>query len=383
MVGVGRREEWLSFVKQTCDPVLTAASQRRLKQWMPVEAKEDRSPFSHLEAVARTLCGIAPWLELTLDPAIASDEELQLHARYLELARQSLAAVTDPNSDDYGNFGEFGQTLVEAAFLAQALLRAPNALWSAMNERDKGHIVEALRKARGIRPAYCNWLLFSAIIEGWFSTIGEEYDMVRIDYALRQHEAWYLGDGTYSDGPEFHWDYYNSFVIHPMMLDVMKKAEEWYDDGEAWSMRIMERARRYAEVQERMIAPDGTFPVIGRSIAYRSGAFHLLAQLSYMHLLPESVAPPQARCALLAVIKRCLEAPGTFDAGGWLTIGLHGHQPSLGEAYISTGSLYLCTAAFLPLGLPASDAFWTEPDAPWTAKRVWSGEDLPADYAKA
>ena len=203
MVGVGRREEWLSFVKQICDPVLTAASQRRLKQWMPVEAKEDRSPFSHLEAVARTLCGIAPWLELTLDPAIASDEELQLHARYLELARQSLAAVTDPNSDDYGNFGEFGQTLVEAAFLAQALLRAPNALWSAMNERDKGHIVEALRKARGIRPAYCNWLLFSAIIEGWFSTIGEEYDMVRIDYALRQHEAWYLGDGTYSDGPEF------------------------------------------------------------------------------------------------------------------------------------------------------------------------------------
>src|SRR5690606_15368247 len=121
-----------------------------------------------------------------------------------------------------------------------------NALWSAMNERDKGHIVEALRKACGIRPAYCNWLLFSAIIEGWFSTIGEEYDMVRIDYALRQHEAWYLGDGTYSDGPEFHWDYYNSFVIHPMMLDVMKKAEEWYDDGKAWSMRIMERARRYA-----------------------------------------------------------------------------------------------------------------------------------------
>ena len=33
---------------------------------------------------------------------------------------------------------------------------------------------------------------------------------------------------------------------------------------------------RYAAVQERLIAPDGTFPALGRSIAYRCGAFHLL-----------------------------------------------------------------------------------------------------------
>jgi hypothetical protein len=40
--------------------------------------------------------------------------------------------------------------------------------------------------------------------------------------------------------------------------------------------RIDERAKRYAAVQERMIGPDGTFPPIGRSLAYRCGAFHLL-----------------------------------------------------------------------------------------------------------
>lgn len=380
---IGRREEWLSYVKQICEPVLTTASERALKQRMPVEAKEDRASFSHLEAVARTLCGMAPWLELKLTAAGASDEELKLQARYLKLAQQSLAAVTDPNSSDYGSFGEFGQTLVEAAFLAQAMLRAPRALWSEMKERDKANIVNALRKVRRIRPPYCNWLLFSAIIEAWFYTIGEEYDSMRIDYALRQHEAWYVGDGTYSDGPDFHWDYYNSFVIHPMLLDVVKRAVDWVEDGENWHARIMDRAQRYAEVQERLIAPDGTFPALGRSITYRSGAFHLLAQLCYMQRLPQGVTPPQARCALLAVIKRCLDAPDTFGKDGWLTIGLHGRQPSLGESYISTGSLYLCTTAFLPLGLPGDDAFWLEPDAPWSAKRVWSGEDLAADYAKA
>ena len=44
---------------------------------------------------------------------------------------------------------------------------------------------------------------------------------MRVDYALRQHDQWYKGDGAYGDGPTFHWDYYNSFVIHPMLLDVL------------------------------------------------------------------------------------------------------------------------------------------------------------------
>ena len=44
---------------------------------------------------------------------------------------------------------------------------------------------------------------------------------------------------------------------------------------------------------------------------------------------------------------------------GWLTIGLSGHQPSLGEPYISTGSLYLCLCGLLPLGLPPDNEFWS------------------------
>jgi hypothetical protein len=82
------------------------------------------------------------------------------------------------------------------------------------------------------------------------------------------------------------------------------------------------------------------------------------------------------------VIGRTLGAGNTFDAAGWLRIGLAGHQPSLGETYISTGSLYLCTGAFLPLGLPASDPFWTGPSRPWTSQGAWTGEDAAADHAQ-
>jgi len=78
-----------------------------------------------------------------------------------------------------------------------------------------------------------------------------------------------------------------------------------------------------------------------------------------------------------------IEQPGTFDAKGWLTIGFAGHQPSIGEPYISTGSLYLCAAAWLPLGLSKSDVFWAGPAKPWTAVKIWGGEDMMADHASS
>ena len=140
---------------------------------------------------------------------------------------------------------------------------------------------------------------------------------------------------------------------------------------------VLARARRHAAVQERLIGPDGTFPAIGRSIAYRAGAFQLLAQIALRRALPEGVAPGQVRAALSAVLLRTLDAPGTFDANGWLRIGLAGHQPGVGERYISTGSLYLCATAFLPLGLPPDDPFWAQPAQPWTARLAWSGAPVP------
>ena len=84
---------------------------------------------------------------------------------------------------------------------------------------------------------------------------------------------------------------------------------------------------------------------------------------------------------MTAVIRRMMEAPGTFDKDGWLSIGFVGHQPFIGETYISTGSAYLCTAGLLPLGLPRDDPFWTLPPEDWTAKRLWGGGVAPIDHA--
>ena len=49
-----------------------------------------------------------------------------------------------------------------------------------------------------------------------------ECEMAPIEKAVNKHLEWYKGDGAYGDGPPFHWDYYNSFVIQPMLLDVVR-----------------------------------------------------------------------------------------------------------------------------------------------------------------
>ena len=159
-----------------------------------------------------------------------------------------------------------------------------------------------------------------------------------------------------------------------MMLQVMETISKVSKSWASLLADALTRAKRYAAIQERLIAPDGSFPAIGRSLAYRCGAFHHLATMALRKDLPDALTPAQVRGALTAVIRRTLEQPGTFDDGGWLRIGLCGHQPSIGENYISRGSLYLCTAAFVPLGLRADDPLWN-------SQQVWTGADITTDHA--
>jgi hypothetical protein len=377
------REYWVGVVKRIGEPVLSALSQGKLKATMPVEASHnnqaDRRLYTYLEAIGRLLTGIAPWLESD----VRDGAEGALRARFADLARASIRAATDPGSPDYMNFTHGEQPVVDAAFLALAVLRAPNELWKKLDPGAQTNLVKALKATRVILPGFNNWLLFAATIEACLCRLGEDWDKMRVDYAIRQHEEWYKGDGLYGDGPQLHWDYYNSFVIQPMLLAVLDAVSPTYKKWESFRKPMLQRAQRYAAIQERLISPEGSYPAIGRSLAYRFGAFHVLAMMALRKELPDGVSPEQVRCALTAVIRKSIEAPGTFDANGWLAIGLCGHQPSIGEGYISTGSLYLCSAGLLPLGLPATDSFWSGPPKKWTSQKVFGGEDIPADHAIA
>lgn len=370
---------WLETMLRIAKPVLSALAKGELRKELPESKHTEREVFAPLEAFGRTACGIAPWLALEG----LSGEERELQKDYIQLMQKSLAMAVNPESEDYMGFDHGAQELVDTAFLSHAILRAPNVFVEGIDAKVKEQLIAALLHTRKIMPCLNNWLLFSAMVEGALFLLGAEYDKMRVDYAVQMINRWYSGDGAYGDGDHFHWDYYNSFVIQPMMVDLVHlfRDEFWGGTYQALEEVVIHRASRYAGVLERMIAPDGTYPIIGRSITYRFGAFQMLSQAALEDILPEELPAAQVRCALTAVIERVMQSPDTFDAQGWLRPGVYGEQPGLMERYINNGSIYLCTTVFLALGLSPEHPFWADTNMPWTSVKVWSGQDIPADHA--
>lgn len=360
------RKYWCSVAVKLGKPILVALSTRTFKQTFV----DKNNTKACLEAFARVLVGLAPWLEL------GEEEE----AVYLaDLARIALDSATDPISPDYIMYISNDQALVDTALLAQALLRAPKKLWCPLSNRVKDNIISAFRATRTLKPHDNNWVLFPSMIETFFITINDDVKIDRLNDGINLFDKWYVGDGVYGDGAEHHCDYYNSYIIHPMLyeiLDVVSKRDtEWL---KTFMEKETNRFQRWAIIQERSISPDGTFPPIGRSLTYRCGAFHALALCAYRHLLPDIIKPSQVRNALTLVIKTTLDNPHTFE-NGWLTIGLYGKQQSLAEPYINHGSVYMCSTALLPLGLPSTDPFWSDINYPITQETIRNGDTILRD----
>ena len=376
------RKVWVDLLYKISHPVLDAMSQEKLTELMPLEtppdAYADRASVTYLEVLGRTLAGLAPWLELE----DISSEEACAQKELREKALKSIANGVDPNSPDYLNWTKGAQPLVDGAFLVHGIMRAPKALWEPLDADTKARFIKEIHAQKlAIKPFYNNWLLFGAMLDAFLFFVGDQGDMMRIDFAVKKHQDWYLGDGWYGDGDDFHLDFYNGYVIQPMLIQVLEVASKVQKSYEKDLEEAVKRMQRFARQQELMISPEGTYPPIGRSICYRSGAFQPLAEIAYKGLLTEELSPGQVRSALTAVYSKLFGAKDTFDENGWLQLGLVGHQPSLAEPYISTGSLYLCTLGFLPLGLPATHSFWTDPAEDWTSRKIWSGIDVPRDHA--
>lgn len=377
------RQVWLQQMDRMVKPVLYNLAKDSLRLVMPkvtsvhIDNKEHRIKVQYVEVLGRVLSGIAPWLQLEG----GSTEEVALRKQYREWVIQGMTNALDSNAKDFMNFDIGGQQLVDASYVAIAFIRAP-WLWENLGKKNQELLRKSILTTRRFKPVFSNWLLFSAMNEIFLAKFGYEWDNMRVDYALQQMEQWYVGDGMYSDGTSFAYDYYNSYVIHPFLaslMDVMGKKDRAYENMFG---KIRKRNERYAVIQERLINTDGTYPATGRSIVYRGGAFHHLADMAWRKALPEQLSPQQVRCALTAVINKTLESPSTYK-NGWLTIGLYGSQPDLGDFYNNQGSPYICTNIFLPLGLPASDPFWAGAPAKWTAQKIWSGEDFPNDHSQS
>lgn len=375
------RAYWVSLMYKMASPIFRNMSKGELKknftmEYAPTWGKRDKS-VAYLEALGRMAAGIAPWLALPDD----NTKEGAMRKELKEQLLLSLQHSVDPASPDYLNWRNGGQPLVDAAFLAHGFLRAPQILWEPLDKQTKQRFVEELKTMRRMKTFNSNWVLFVAMVETFLYSIGEDALTDRIDDALSKIDSWYKGDGMYGDGPAFHYDYYNAFVIQPMYVDVLKVFAQKDEAKKKQYDIAVQRMQRYGAILERQISPEGTYPIVGRSATYRIGAFQPLAQLALNNELPEEITPAQVRCALTAVMKRQFEFKGTFTKDGWLTLGVVGHQPDTADSYSNSGSMYLASLGLLPLGLPASHPFWTAPYADWSMKRAWNGGAILRDHA--
>lgn len=374
---------WVSLLDKMATPVLANMSKGELKKNMPLAFSptwDKRNPnVAYMEAFGRLLAGIAPFLALPTD----GSAEGVIRKRLLEQSQQSLAHAVDPQSADYlfwGNAKE-RQPLVDAAYIAQALLSAPEALWRPLDAVTKQRIIDEFKKMRKIEPYKSNWLLFAAMIETFLLSIGQDIEAARIDTAIDSIQSWYVGDGWYSDGPKFHFDHYNGYVIQPMLTEILRVNSAAGRKDKTLFDTAYKRMKRYASFQERFISPEGYYPVFGRSSTYRAGLFQPLVKLALDHALPAGIAPAQVRCGLTAVLKH-LFIPSTFTDKGFLNLGLVGDQQAdIADVYTNNGSLYITSLVFIALGLPATDAFWADPFTEWTQRKAWSGKPFAKDYA--
>lgn len=379
------RQYWCDLLYKMAEPVLSNMSKEQLKQNMLLELSPNwdgrNKDVAYMECFGRTMAGIAPWLSLPDDETPEGKQRKQLR----EWALKSYAHAVDPESPDYLGWNVHGQALVDAAYIAESFLRAPS-LWKALDKQTQERYIKEFQGLRRFTPVYSNWLLFVATIESFLKQAGAQADFYRITLSLLKVNEWYVGDGWYSDGSKFAFDYYNSFVLHPMFVECQEVLTDGGKKG-AWNIdptkfdKGLKRMQRYGVILERMISPEGSFPVFGRSITYRTGILQPLALLAWRGWLPEELSEGQVRAAMTAVLKRMFRDNRNFNEKGFLTIGFNGKQPDIADVYTNNGSLYMATLAFLPLGLPANHSFWTSPAQSWTSKKAWDGEEFPKDHA--
>ena len=396
----GVRDNWVDFAGKLARPVLEPMAAGRLSEVYNYEKGtleisptwDGRSKrVANMELFARLMAGISPWLALPDDGTEESAKRAELRA----LALKAYANAVDPASPDYLGWDKGGQTLVDAAFLAESFLRAWDALWVPLDETTKRRYIAEFEGLRRYSPPYQNWVLFCAMEECFLLKAGGRADEYRLRSGLYKAEEWYVGDGWYADGPSFAFDYYNSYVIQPMYYECVKVLVERkrgiipyvgdIDTGRRFNARerladIEKRMQKHGVILERLISPEGTYPVFGRSIPYRMGTFHALALLAFEKKLPAELHEGQVRAALEAVRERMFSDERNFNSAGFLTLGFNGSYPGASDRYTNNGSLYMTSLFLLPLGLPPTDSFWTAPDEPWTQKKAWSGEPFPKDH---
>jgi len=320
--------------------------------------------LGYLECFARIFSGISPWLIIEKINDDYEYNKQQLIMGYILTCFENLFQYFDEKLNIFTN----EQSIVESAFICYGFIISKNKIWEKITDNSKYKLICIFKKVRLLIKEWQkknNWYLFHGIIESFFRVINIDYDNNLVQEMIINVNSWYRGDGFYSDGPsKFKMDYYNSYVIQPFYIEILKIFK-----SELLDIAIV-RSLHFTEFLERIIGEDGSFPPLGRSIVYRFGVFHLLSYCIYNKTISNNHSYGQLRNALTKVLNKIINKD-IFNDEGFLELGFNSKQENISDSYSNTGSCYLTVIGFIPLGLSESDIFWSEQDEIFTQEACW------------
>ncbi|MFD7433163.1 DUF2264 domain-containing protein [Streptomyces sp. NPDC059861] len=256
------------------------------------------------------------------------------------------------------------QPLVEAASIALGLRLTRELLWDRLDDPVRRRTAAWLTDALTARPWPNNWELFPVTVGGFLQDVGHATEASRtaIDRGLERIEEWYVGGGWYTDGYGRRFDHYNGWAMH------------LYPVLHAWlaeDSRLLElyggRLARYLDGYARLFGADGAPMHQGRSLTYR---FATAAPLWLGALTGHTpLAPGETRRLASGALRYFLDR-AAVDENGLLTLGWHGPDEALLQAYSGPASPYWAGKGFLGLLLPSGDEAWTATEEPGPTDRA-------------
>ncbi len=382
------RNEWLSILLSIVNPVINGFVNKNIKSIFPIhfsvhlpknDKRRNQTEIVFIELFCRTLLGIS--ILFQSEESIIKDHLTDLFQNTIFMINHTFSGYLD-----FYHFSIDHQLIVEMANCTLAFIRAPY-LWNSLQPLIKNNILNIMYYSiTKFKPHMNNWLLFEALIEIFLYKNQKIKALNKTLLNLRVIESYYIGDGWYKDGSIFHMDFYNSYVILPLLITIYNELYiiNYQNQNIVYKNlynKTLLKIQRQSEFLERLIGLDGSFPIFGRSAVYRSAVFHALVTNVYISELPNSLSYGQVRTGLNAVIINMFqnEKIKIVDEHGFLTFGFSGFQPEMADEYSNSGSIYFALLIFMPLGLNENHIFWNCSNEDWSQKKLYNGNSINRD----
>lgn len=304
--------------------------------------------IAQMEGLSRALWG--------LFPLMAGGEGESWSEKYLD----AIKLGTDPQSAGYwGETGPYDQRLVEMAAYGLGLSLLGDKLLDRFTEREVMNLHAWLSQITDAQMPDSNWNYFAIMVQLGFKRAGLPYDQRAIDHRFALMDAYYLGDGWYSDGPGRPKDYYISMAFHFYGLIYAALSGD-----EARADVLRERSRQFAQDFIYWSAADGASVPFGRSLTYRFAMVAFWSAVAFSGL--EVFTPGIVKGIILRHLRWWQQQPIT-DRDGILTLGFAYPNLAMCEDYNSPGSPYWALKTWLILALPETHPFWLADEEPLPA----------------